>query len=356
MKILLHLKKIDWVLVVSALLLSSLGILSLYSSGNAFVKQIIFLAIGLFLMIAVSFIDFRLLKDNSYLILIFYFSLLLLLLGLFFFAPEIKGAIRWYRFGGIAFDPLEPGKLILVILLAKYFSSKHVEMYKLRHIFVSGLYILFPALLVFLQPDFGSVLVLVAFWIGILLVSGIKLKHFVILLLIGLILFGFIWAFFLQDYQRTRIISFLSPDLDPLGSSWSQRQSKIAIGAGGLLGQGLKSGSQTQLGFLSEPHTDFIFAAIAEEFGLMGVFIIFLSFIVLVQRIMKIAFSHDSNFARLFSLGFVIILIFQFIINVGMNLGVFPVVGLSLILVSYGGSSLVFTFIGLGIIQSFQSP
>ncbi|MDD5606656.1 MAG: rod shape-determining protein RodA [Candidatus Pacebacteria bacterium] len=354
MKFLLHLKKMDWGLNICAVLLSIIGIVSLYSSGYSFEKQIVFLMIGLLLMLGMSFFDFRILKDNSYLILILYFLFILLLVGLFLFAPQIKGAARWYRFGFISFDPLEFGKLVLIILLAKYFSSKHVEMYKLQHILVSGFYIFVPALLIFLQPDFGSVLILIVLWSGILLVSGIKLKHFIILILIGLILFSLSWLYFLKDYQRSRIINFLSPEIDPLGAGWSQRQAKIAIGAGGFWGQGIKSGSQTQLGFLPEPHTDFIFAAIAEEFGFLGVFILFLFFIILIQRIIKIALFYESNFIRLFSLGLAIVLISQFIINIGMNLGLLPVVGLPLILVSYGGSSLVFTFLGLGILQSIK--
>ncbi len=354
-KLLLHFKKLDWILIIAACFLTGIGILSLYSSGFNFERQIIFLIIGFFLMLGVSFFDFRILKESSFLILLFYFIFILLLIGLLFFASEIKGASRWYRLGSFSFAPLEIGKIFLVILLAKYFSSKHAEMYKLQHIFVSGLYILIPALLVFLQPDFGSFLLLIFLWLGILIVSGIKLKHFLILLLIGLLLFSLAWTSFLKDYQKARIINFLSPEADPLGAGWSQRQSKIAIGAGGLLGQGIGSGSQTQLGFLSEPHTDFIFAAIAEEFGFLGVFLIFIFFIILLQRIIKISLFHNSNFTRLFSLGFAIILICQFIINIGMNLGVLPVVGLPLVFISYGGSSLIFTFLGLGILQSIKS-
>ncbi len=354
MKILLHLKKMDWVLIFAALFLTGMGILSLYSSGYAFERQIVFLMIGLLLMISFSFFDFRAFKENSFLILFLYFVFIFLLLGLFFFAPQTKGAIRWYRIGGISFAPLEPTKIILIILLAKYFSTKHIEMYRLKHILISGFYILIPAFLVFRQPDLGSVIVLIILWVGMLLISGIKLKHFLVLTLIAIILVSLSWSFILRDYQKARIVNFLSPDIDPLGMGWSQKQSKIAIGAGGLLGQGLMSGSQTQLGFLSEPHTDFIFAAIAEEFGLLGVSFLFFFFFLLIQRIIKISFSHDSNFTRLFALGFAILLMSQFVINIGMNLGLLPVVGLPLILISYGGSSLVFTFLGLGILQSIK--
>jgi len=158
----------------------------------------------------------------------------------------------------------------------------------------------------------------------------------------------------MKDYQKERIISFIQPQLEPLGMGWSQQQAKIAIGSAGLFGQGIGKGSQTQYGFLPEPQTDFIFAAIAEETGLIGVSVLLFLFLILVWRILKIAFLSQSNFPRLFAAGFAILLVCQIFIHIGMNLGILPIIGIPLPLVSYGGSNLIVTFIGLGILQSLK--
>ena len=346
-------------MIGSAVMVAFFGLASIYSSSLAkadflnFEKQAVFFALGIFLMAGISFLDYRILKNNSYLILSLYFLCLLLLLGLYFFAPEIRGTKGWYKFGILSFDPIEPTKVVLVVLLAKYFSMRHVEMYKFRHIIFSGLYVFFPSLLVFFKPDLGGTMVLVLMWLGILVISGIKVKHFLILLLCFVLVAGLSWQFLLKDYQKQRITSFLFP-YDVLGGSWSQTQTKIAIGSGQIFGQGITKGNQVQYGFLPEPHTDFIFSAIAEETGLLGVLILFSSFAVLIWRVLKTAIESQSNFPRLFASGFAIILICQFTINIGMNLGILPVVGIYLPLVSYGGSGLIANFIFLGILQSIR--
>lgn len=355
-----HLQRLDWILTISALFLVSIGLLSLYSSSFSsgdffnFNKQIIFLGIGLFLIILFSFFDYRILRNDPYLILIFYFLSCLALAGLFFFAPEIRGIKGWYKVGPVSLDPIEFTKIILVILLAKYFSMRHVEMYRIFHIFLSGLYILIPVALIFLQPDLGSAFIIIFLWLAMLFISGIKLKPFLLLILCGILMLSLSWQFLLKDYQKERILSFVVPQADPLGSGWSQAQAKIAIGSGGILGQGLGQGSQTQYGFLSEPQTDFIFAAIAEEFGLVGVFFVLLLFTILLWRIIKIAIISQTNFSRLFAAGFGILLVSQIFINIGMNLGILPITGIPLPLISYGGSSLITIFIGLGILQNIK--
>ncbi len=356
-----HFKKLEWVLIFSTVLLIGLGLLSLYSSSvgkddfSNFNKQIIFASIGLLLMFALSFFDWRVLKDNPYLVLVLYSICVLLLLSLFFFAPEIRGVQRWYKIGQISIDPMEFAKIVLIILLAKYFSMRHVEMYRVRHILLSGLYVFIPSVLIFFQPDLGSVFILIALWAGVLIISGIKLRHFLILCLCLFLVLALSWSFLLRDYQKDRVISFVQPQLvDPLESRWSQDQAKIAIGVGGFFGQGITKGSQTQHGFLPEPQTDFIFSAIAEELGLIGVFILLFLFSVLIWRIMKIAQTSFNNFSRLFATGFAILLTLQIFINIGMNIGLLPVIGTPLPLISYGGSSLIATLIGLGIIQSIK--
>jgi rod shape determining protein RodA len=355
-----HIKKLDWVLIVSILFLFGIGLLSIYSSslgrGNFtnFQKQIFFGLIGFFLMITLSFFNWRLLRDNPYFILIIYFFVLISLAGLLFFAKEIRGVQKWYQLGIFSIDPAEFLKIILIILFAKYFSTKHIEMYRVKHLFLSGFYVLVPSFLLFLQPDLGSVIVLLGLWVGILLISGIKLRHFLILILTFVLISAFSWSFLLRDYQKARVISFLQPT-DVLGSAWTQNQTKIAIGSGGILGKGFGRGSQTQLGFLPEPQTDFIFSAIAEEFGLVGVFVLLSLFLILLWRIIKIALNSTNNFPRLFAAGFAILLLFNIFINIGMNVGMLPIIGIPLPLVSYGGSGLISIFLGLGILQSFRT-
>ncbi len=357
-KTLKNIKEIDWVMAFSALIISFIGLLSLWDySGEIslnFKKQLFFVIIGFFLMIITSFFDWRTLKESSSFILILYFVGILLILGLFFFAPSLRGVKRWYVIGPLSFDPVEFFKIIVVILMAKFFSKRHVEMYKFSHIIFSGIYVLIPAVMVFLRPDMGTAIVLVAVWIGILILSGIKIRHFLVLLLIGALFFSFSWFFLLKDYQKTRITGFLQPHVDVQGINWNPEQAKIAIGSGGLMGQGLGQGSQTRYGFLPEKHTDFIFSAIAEEMGFFGVSVLLFFFFVLIFRVLKIGFSGTDNFSRLFCSGFVVLIIFQVFINIGMNLGLLPIVGSPLPLVSYGGSNLVFTYIGLGIVGSMK--
>lgn len=354
-----YFKKLDWVLIVSAMLVTAFGLAGIWSAGLAknnffnFEKQLIFFAVGFTLMILVSFFDYRMLRSNSYLILIVYFLCLVLLAGTLFLGPNINGANRWYKIGLISLDPIEPAKIILIILLAKYFSMRHVEMYKLRHILISGFYVFLMAGIVFLRPNLGGAIILTLVWLGILIVSGIKLKHFIVLSLCFLLVAGFSWQFLLKDYQKGRVVAFLFP-VDVLGSSWSQTQTKVAIGSGKITGEGITNDSQVQYGFLPEPHTNFIFSVISEEWGIVGVSVFFIIYLVLIWRVLKIAIESPSNFPRLFAVGFSIVLMTQFTVNIGMNLGMLPVVGIYLPFVSYGGSAMIANFFSLGILQSIK--
>jgi len=357
----IHLKRLDWPIVVCSILLIAFGLLSLYSSsvGKAdflnFKKQLIFAAAGIALMFLVSLMNWRILRNQPYLVAILYIAGCLSLAGLFLFAPEVRAVKGWYRIGPLSLDPVEFTKIVLVLLLAKYFSVRHVEVYRIRHILYSGLYILVPSILLFFQPNMGQVLILVALWLVVLLVSGIRMKAFFAIILVLIMFFALGWSVVLKDYQRERIASFILPQFEPLGAGWSRTQAKIAIGAGGLFGQGFLHGSQTQYGFLPESQTDFIFAAIAEEFGLGGISVLFILFLIMIWRIIKISIKSETNFPRLFSVGFVILLFSQIFIHIGMNLGMLPIIGIPLPLVSYGGSNLILTCIGLGIVQSIKS-
>ncbi|MDD5696355.1 MAG: rod shape-determining protein RodA [Candidatus Pacebacteria bacterium] len=354
------LTRFDWVLSGAAVALCLFGLASIYSSSILshdfanFYKQLFFLFSGLALMFFMSFYDNRNLRENPFLILFFYFLCVGFLIGLFFFAPEIRGIKSWYRLGIFSFDPIEPTKLALILILAKYFSKRHIELYNLKHIIASGIYVAIPAILIFFQPEFGSVIILLSIWLGVLLVSGIKIREFIILALVFALVLGLTWTFLLKDYQKDRIFSFVAPQEDPLGQGWSQGQAKISIGSGGLIGQGLGSGSQTQYGFLPEAQTDFIFSAIAEETGFLGVMVLFSCFSLILLRTIKIALSARSNFSRLFACGFAFSIFAQVVVSVGMNLGLLPVVGIPLPLVSYGGSNLIFTFAGLGILENMR--
>ncbi|MBI1975630.1 MAG: rod shape-determining protein RodA, partial [Candidatus Vogelbacteria bacterium] len=337
------------------------GMLSLYSASIArndsslLIRQGIFFGVSVVAMMILSCINWRVFRRDSFIILFLYGVALLLLIGIFVFAPEIRGVKTWYRVGGVSIDPIESMKIILLILLAKFFSLRHREMYRFSHILLSGMYAIVPAILIFFQPNFGSASILVLLWLIILFVAGIPMRYVAILACIGLILSSSAWVFLLKEYQKNRIISFMHPQLDPLGIGWSQLQSKIAIGNGGLWGAGIGSGIQTQYGFLSEPQTDFIFSAIGEEFGYIGLVILFLLFGILLWRVLLVAMQAEHNFVRFFAVGFASLILVEVTINVGMNIGLMPIVGLPLPFVSYGGSSLFMLFVGLGILQSIKA-
>ncbi|RLC39632.1 MAG: hypothetical protein DRH33_02380, partial [Candidatus Nealsonbacteria bacterium] len=215
MKIFSCLKKLKWNLIIPAFFLTTLGLLSIYSSSLSsdfliFKKQIIFFAISIALLIFLSFFDFRFLKTNSYLVLSLYFLSLLTLLGLLFFGKEIRGVKGWYKIGSFSFDPLPFAAIVLIIVLSKYFSSRHIELTRFTPILFSGIYTFLPTLLVLFQPDLGSSIILISVWLGIVIFSGIRIRHLLILILIFSIAFGFSWKFWPRDYQKQRIVSFLN--------------------------------------------------------------------------------------------------------------------------------------------------
>jgi len=358
-KIFWHLKKMDWFLVFLIFLLFLIGCIEIFSISKEdffdLKKQIIFFILGFFLMIFISFFDWRTLRENSFLILgIYFFSIILLILVLFF--PEIRGRKGWFEIGFFSFDPAQIAKISLLILLSKYFSLRHKELYDLKHIFISGFFVFLPAFLIFKQPDFGFFSLILFLWISILIFSGIKIRHFILLILIFSLLFGLFWQKILKPYQKERVLSFLKikPE-DHLKLGWSQRQAKIAIVSGGIFGKGIKQGFQTQSGFLPEAKTDFIFSAIGEEMGVLGISFLLLLYLILFWWLFKFSLSLESNFAKLFSQGFLAILFFEFFLHVATNLSLIPVVGFYLPFVSYGGSEIFANFICIGILQSFKT-
>jgi len=350
-------KKLDWVLIIVVLLLVSVGLLSIYSISQdrdlrIFKRQLFYVVLGLFLMSVFVLFDYRIFRNNNFILLGLYFFSLLLLIGVLLMGREIRGVASWFRIGQWGFEPVELMKLVVILVLAKYFSLRHLEVYQLRHLVVSGLYVFFPLVLFLLQPELGYVLVIAVIWLAIVLVAGIRLKHLIVLFLLAAIVFSASWLFLLKDYQKERISSFLSPRSDPLGQSYQAIQSVIAIGSGKLFGRGLGQGPQSQLNFLPEQHTDFIFATIAEEWGFLGSFLVLTLFGILFYRLIKISLESSNNFARLSCLGIAVMFLIQVIVNIAMNMGLLPIIGLPLPFVSYGGSCLIMSFIALGIVQS----
>ena len=336
-----------------------MGIIAIYSTkhageGGFFIKQSVWLLLGLIAFFIFSSIDYRFFKVHFLPVLLLYFAGVLLLFFVDLFGVQIRGAQSWISVGPINIEPVEVLKVIFILISAKYFSQRHIEMHRLRHIIISGLYLLLPSVLIVRQPDIGSFIILALIWVGILIVSGIKLKHFLILTLLIIALAVYTWGFMLQDYQKSRILTFLNPELDPYGAGYNSIQSLIAVGSGGLWGNGLSQGTQSQLGFLPEAHTDFIYAAIVEELGIVVGVLILIFYGFIFFKMMKIAKRAADNFAKLVTVGVGIMFISQVGLNVGMTLGLLPITGLTLPLVSYGGSSLLLLYISLGIVNSIH--
>jgi len=347
---------VDWLLVGAAFFIALAGILTMNSfvdESRLFNRQTIWLSLSLLVFLVASQVDWRFLRRSGVAAAAFAISCLFLL-SLFLVAP-IQGARSWFNLGAFAFQPVDFVKLILIILLSKYFSRRHIEIANVRHILVSGFYTLVFFGLVFLQPDFGSAIIIFAIWFGMVLVSGISKRHLLTVILTGVILFGGLWLFVFQDYQKARITSFIHPLTDLRGAGYNAYQSTIAVGSGQIWGKGVGLGSQSKLKFLPEYETDFIFAAFSEEWGFVGVIILFTMYGTLFWRILDISEKGASNFETLFGFGLGILFLSHIIIHVGMNIGLLPVTGITMPFMSYGGSHLLSEFLGLGILVGMSN-
>src|SRR3989344_3442775 len=280
-------KRIDWILVLLIMPIMIAGLFTMKSfvpgenSGDFFSRQLIWVVVSLTVFFIFSFIDFRFLKRTDVLVFLFlFFSGLLLLL--FVLGYVANGAKAWFNLGLFSFQPVDMMKLVLVLILAKYFSRRHVEIRYIKHIFISGVYAFIPVILVLLQPDFGSAMILFFIWFGMVLVSGISKKHLLIVFATGVVIFGSLWLFAFAPYQKARISNFLNPLADIHGSGYNSFQSKVAVGSGQIDGKGLGFGTQSRLRFLPQPQTDFIFAAYAEEWGFIGSVFILILFLLLI--------------------------------------------------------------------------
>lgn len=350
-------RRIDWVLYLLTLPLVSAGLVTMYGFGGSltfFTKQSIALLIATVVFVGIQMFDTHLFKRSNFLVFI-YGILILLLIALFAFGKTANGAQSWLSLGGFSFQPAEFMKLVLILLLAKYFSKRHIEIKHFKHIFISFIYVFIPMALVVLQPDFGSALALFLIWFGMTLVAGLSKKHLLILMSVGVVGFVSLWMFFLQPYQKARITTFLHPVADIQGAGYNARQSIIAVGSGMMFGKGVGFGTQSRLSYLPEYETDFIFAAFAEEWGFIGALIFLIVFFLLLLRITKITLHGQSNFDILVGAGVLIYFISHIAINVGMNIGLLPVTGNALPLMSFGGSHLIVEFAFLGIISKIRS-
>lgn len=355
----LHIFRFDWLLSGSVLLLIAIGLTTLFSLSGVggtqfFERQLIWVTVGIVLFIVSSLIDFHIFRTQTAAVVSFYILTVLLLTGVLAVSPRVRGIRAWLQFGGVALQPVELAKLSLAVLLAKFFSKRHIEIYRVWHLTVSGLYVLLPVLLVILQPDPGSAVVLIAMWLAIILFSGMRLRHFFSLMGIGILAACIAWFFILLPYQQGRITSFFDPHRDAQGAGYQMIQSMIAVGSGRVWGKGLGYGSQSHLHFLPEPHADFIFAAYAEEWGFVGSILLLGLIGIVLWRIVRIGSRARDNFSRLYTIGFAALIFIQAFIHVGMNMGALPITGITLPFVSYGGSSLVTLMIGLGIVQNIH--
>jgi rod shape determining protein RodA len=278
----------------------------------------------------------------------------LALLALFVVGKVSHGAGSWLSFGAFSLEPADPAKLMLIILLAKYFSRRHIEIRNVRHILVSGFYAFVVFVLILVQPDLGSALIVLLIWVGMILVSGVSKKHLLIMAAIGLVACAGLWHFGLKDYQKARILNFVHPLADVQGTGYNAYQSTIAVGSGGFLGKGVGYGTQSRLKFLPEYQTDFVFAAFTEEWGFVGVLFLFFFFSILIWRIIRTAMSGATNFEILYGAGVAIYFIVHILINVGMNMRLLPVTGTPLPFASYGGSHIFTEFVALGILMGMR--
>src|SRR3989344_2630722 len=332
---------VDWILFFALVPLVGAGLLTMDSFVGAdnyfFSRQLVWIALAVALFFIFCVFDWRFLKRSDILVSLFAFSVGFLLL-LFIVGYVAKGAQSWFRFGAFSLQPSDPVKIIVILILAKYFSRRHIEIAHIRHILVSGFYAFVPFVLVFLQPDFGSAVVIFFIWLGMIMVSGVSKKHLALVFFVGALSFLLLWAFVFAEYQKQRIATFLNPLTDIQGAGYNARQSVIAVGSGGLFGKGVGFGTQSRLQFLPEYETDFIFAAFAEEWGFVGAIMLLLCYAVLVWRILANSIRGATNFEILFGFGLAAFFVSQIFINIGMNVGLLPITGITLPFMSYGGS------------------
>ena len=347
-------KKLDFILLTSVLLLSILSLFVMYSTDGGeilfhtkshFSKIILFFP----LMIFIAFFNIKWWHNFSYL---FYVSVILLLIYVSFFGIKSSGSRRWMDLYLFNLQPSELMKIAIILCLAKYYHRIKIEnVNSITSIMTVVTIILIPIIMVLSQPDLGTSILIAASGLIVLWLGGVKIKYFIYSFIVFLISLPFVISF-LKPYQKLRILTFLDPDRDPLGAGYQIIQSKIAIGSGGLDGKGFLKGTQSYLDFLPEKHTDFIFTLFSEEFGFIGSVALLILYSIIIIRILRIGAISRSNFSRLFCFGFAFAIFIYIVVNLSMVLGLLPIVGSPLPIMSYGGSSMLATMIGFGIVLS----
>jgi rod shape determining protein RodA len=357
MRRMISFRDFDWVLLTFVLIICACSVVEVYSTtyGTKFagvhIKQIYWILGGLGLMFLVSLINYKVLLENSHWL---YVAAIASLLAVTFFGRVSLGARRWVQLpGGQHFQPSEWVKLVLILVLAKYFSEIQ-ERASLSDIVKAGLIAAVPMLLVLKQPDLGTALTYVPVAIMALFLGGIQFRHAAVILVVAGVLMPAVWHYGLKPYQKERLTSFLHPEADSQKKGYQVEQSKIAVGSGGIWGKGLRKGTQTQGSFLPEPHTDFILAAWAEEHGFVGTIALLLLYFMVLVRLIHNAQTAPDRAGGFVVMGVVAVLLFHILVNAGMVVGFMPVTGIPLPLMSYGGSSMLFTFLALGIVMNIR--
>ncbi len=350
----------DWVLLVFVLLICALGVTEIYSATRntkfedaaLHVKQIYWILAGCIIMFIVSLVNYQVLLDNVHWM---YILSVLSLLAVMIFGRRYLGAKRWIAMpGGWHFQPSEWVKLILILAMAKYFAEYHEREMPFREVVKAGMIVGIPMLMVLKQPDLGTSLTYIPIAIMALFLGGMKIRHAVIILVIAGVLMPAVWHFGLKPYQKERLTSFVEPEADAKGAGYQVIQSLVAVGSGGLWGKGMAKGSQTQGQFLPVTHTDFVFAAWSEEHGFIGAFGALLLYFLVLMRLIHNAQTAPDRAGTFLVMGVVAVLTFHILVNVGMVVGFMPVTGIPLPLMSYGGSSILFMFLALGIVMNVR--
>lgn len=346
-------KDVHWPVLLLAAGISLSSIFFIYSatfrgSDHFILKQLMWVGISLTVMWLVVSFGYRTFLNASYLL---YGISILLLIGVLIFGHERLGAQRWFQIGSFVLQPSELSKIATILALAHFLFSRNRWSAQKRSLLIAGGMVALPFLLILKQPDLGSAMVFIAITIAILLVWGVRLRYLAVMLSLAIISAPFLWHG-LKPYQQKRLTVFLNPSVDPLGSGYTAIQSKIAVGSGGLIGKGWLQGTQTQLDFVPEHHTDFIFCVIGEEFGFLGALLLILLYAALIGYAIQIMERTTDRGAQLLAAGISAMLFFQIFINIGMTIGIAPITGITLPLISYGGSSLLATFIAIGFLIS----
>jgi rod shape determining protein RodA len=343
-------------LVVPALLLSLFGLVTMYShtgENGYFDRQVWWIGVGLCALCVALVPDYRFLRTGNVAAWFYILTVGVLVLVLAVGTVTL-GAQSRFDLGVFSIQPADPAKLVLIVVLAKYFAKRHELIGDFTHIVVSGLYAGVIGGLVLIQPDFGSALIIVSIWFALVIVAGIRLRHLLTVCLLGVLSFALLWHVALYPYQKQRILTFLDPLSDIQGAGYNAYQSTVAVGSGEVLGKGIGYGTQSKLQFLPEYQTDFIFAAFAEEWGFAGVVLLFGLFAVIVWRLIVYARAGATNFEKLVTIGVAIMLMSHFFVHIGMNVGLLPVTGLTIPFMSYGGSHLITTFAALGMVMAMR--